>query len=105
MNAQQTCEEIIRVKQMIRNLEERYKLLTASLQNSIDLGECDDYINESGGYSFKNMTFRRCNKTTWRYSPAVKELQEKEQANNTAKQNVSTYLMVRVLDAEPELEF
>jgi hypothetical protein len=105
MNAQQTCEEIIRVKQMIRNLEDRYKLLTASLQNSIDLGECDDYINESGGYSFKNMTFRRCNKTTWRYSPAVKELQEKEQANNTAKQNVSTYLMVRVLDAEPELEF
>ncbi len=105
MNAQQTCEEIIRVKQMIRNLEDRYKLLTASLQNSIDLGECDDYINESGGYSFKNMTFRRCNKTTWRYSPAVKELQEKEQANNTAKQNVSTYLMVRVLDAEPKLEF
>ena len=105
MNTQQTCEEIIRVKQMIRNLEDRYKLLTASLQNSIDLGECDDYINESGGYSFKNMTFRRCNKTTWRYSPAVKELQEKEQANNTAKQNVSTYLMVRVLDAEPELEF
>ena len=105
MNAQQTCEEIIRVKQMIRNLEDRYKLLTASLQNSIDLGECDDYINESGGYSFKNMTFRRCNKTTWRYSPAVKELQEKEQANNTAKQNVSTYLMVRVLDAESEPEF
>ena len=105
MNAQQTCEEIIRVKQMIRNLEDRYKLLTASLQNSIDLGECDDYINESGGYSFKNMTFRRCNKTTWRYSPAVKELQEKEQASNTAKQNVSTYLMVRVADAEPELEF
>jgi len=32
-------------------------------------------------------------------------LQEKEQANNTAKQNVSTYLMVRVADAEPELEF
>ena len=105
MNAQQTCEEIIRVKQMIRNLEDRYKLLTASLQNSIDLGECDDYINESGGYSFKNMTFRRCNKTTWRYSPAVKELQEKEQANNTAKQNVSTYLMVRVADAESEPEF
>ena len=105
MNAKQTCEEIIRVKQMIRNLEDRYKLLTASLQNSIDLGECDNYINESGGYSFKNMTFRRCSKTTWRYSPAVKELQEKEQANNTAKQNVSTYLMVRVADAEPELEF
>ena len=105
MNAKQTCEEIIRVKQMIKNLEDRYKLLTASLQNSIDLGECDDYINESGGYTFKNMSFRRCNKTTWRYSPAVKELQEREQANNTAKQNVSTYLMVRVLDAEPELEF
>jgi len=105
MSAQQTCEEIIRVKQMIKNLEERYKLLTASLQNSIDLGECDDYINESGGYTFRNMTFRRCNKTSWRYSPAVKELQEREQANNTAKQNVSTYLMVRVLDAEPELEF
>ena len=105
MNAKQTCEEIIRVKQMIKNLEERYKLLTASLQNSIDLGECDDFINESGGYTFKNMSFRRCNKTSWRYSPAVKELQEREQANNTAKQNVSTYLMVRVLDAEPELEF
>ena len=51
------------------------------------------------------MTFRRCNKTSWRYSPAVKELQEREQANNTAKQNVSTYLMVRVTDAEPEYDF
>ena len=105
MNAEQTCAEIIRVRQMIKNLEDRYKLLTASLQNSIDLGECDGLINESGGYSYRNMTFRRCNKTSWRYSPAVKELQEREQANNTAKQNVSTYLMVRVADAEPEYDF
>ena len=105
MNAEQTCAEIIRVRQMIKNLEDRYKLLTASLQNSIDLGECDDLITESGGYRFKNMAFRRTNKITWRYSPAIQELQERERANNTAKQTVSTYLYVRVHDAEPEYDF
>lgn len=105
MNIQQTCDEIIRVKQMIGNLEDRYKLLTQSLQESIDLGECDELINDSGGYSFKNMTFRRVSKTTYRYSDAVATLQEKERSNDTATKKVTNYLLVRVADAEPEFDF
>jgi len=94
-----TMNEVERLIQQIRELKLTIKLCEEDLkghQSQLDEyranGLLDPYEGEDGSYYVLNCRLLPVTRSSWKYSKAVKELQEREQLAGIATKQEITYL-------------
>ena len=78
-------QEYASLKSEEKRIAERLEELGPEIREAMRAEDVDKVNTEFGAFSLSE-------RSTWQYSPAVAELQEKEKANGTAKKLVSTIL-------------
>ena len=90
-NYSEKAEYLVYLKLQIKDLELEAAAITADLSTLADSGGLDDFSYEPGIFEFERVKMSFINRSTWAYSPAIKELQKTEQENGTAKKQLSGY--------------
>ena len=72
--------------------------LRKQIQVAIELGELES-LDDAGRYVYENLQIQVVERKTWKYSPAVDQLKEKEQFNGNATQTASSSYRFVVKDA------
>ncbi len=71
--------------------------LLAYLTEQHESGAMDDLTYEPGVYEFTGLRLTRSSRTTYQYSPAVKELQQAEQKSGLATPKASEFWTAKLL--------
>ena len=85
-------DQIRELKLMIKLHEEDLKAHQATLDEYRANGLLDPYEGEDGSYYVLNCRLLPVTRSSWKYSKAVKELQEREQVSGIATKQETTYL-------------
>lgn len=72
--------------------------LNKQIQIAINLGELDGCIYDNNRYRYGPLTITGVQRSTWKYSQAVKDLQEQEQFNGEAEQVFSESYRFNIAD-------
>jgi hypothetical protein len=72
--------------------------LRKQIQTAIELGELKS-LDDAGRYVYENLQIQVVERKTWRYSPAVDQLKEKEQFNGNATQSTNASYRFVVKDS------
>ena len=90
-NYSEKAEYLVYLKLQIKDLELEAAAITAELSTLADSGGLDDFSYEPGIFEFERVKMSFVNRSTWAYSPAIKELQKTEQENGTATKQLGGY--------------
>ena len=82
----------------LKNLEAIVTELRKQIQTAIELGELES-LDDAGRYVYENLQIQVVERKTWKYSPAVDQLKEKEQFNGNATQSSSASYRFVVKDS------
>ena len=82
----------------LKNLEAIVTELRKQIQTAIELGELES-LDDAGRYVYENLQIQVVERKTWRYSPAVDQLKEKEQFNGNATQSTNASYRFVVKDS------
>ncbi len=72
--------------------------LNKQIQTAIGLGELDGCVYDNNRYQYGALTITGVQRKTWKYSQAVKDLQEQEQFEGAAEQVVSESYRFNITD-------
>ena len=89
---EQLIQKIWELKLTIKLSEEDLKVHQATLDEYRANGLLDPYEGEDGSYYVLNCRLLPVTRSSWKYSKAVKELQEQEKVSGAATRQESTYL-------------
>jgi len=89
---EQLIQKITQLKLTIKLSEEDLKVHQATLDEYRANGLLDRYEGEDGSYYVLNCRLLPVTRSSWKYSKAVKELQEREQLSGIATKQETTYL-------------
>ena len=89
---EQLIQQIRELKLTIKLHEEDLKAHQATLDEYRANGLLDPYEGEDGSYYVLNCRLLPVTRSSWKYSKAVKELQEREQVSGIATKQETTYL-------------
>jgi multidrug resistance efflux pump len=89
---EQLIQQIRELKLTIKLSEEDLKSHQAQLDEYRANGLLDPYEGEDGSYYVLNCRLLPVTRSSWKYSKAVKELQEREQLSGIATKQEVTYL-------------
>ena len=89
---EQLIQQIRELKLTIKLHEEDLKAHQATLDEYRANGLLDPYEGEDGSYYVLNCRLLPVTRSSWKYSKAVKELQEREQVSGIATKQEITYL-------------
>ena len=84
----QLLDVFIAKQEQLKNLEAIVAELRKQIQTAIELGELDSF-DDAGRYQYQNLKIQRVERKTWKYSPAVDQLKEKEQFSGDATQTTN----------------
>ena len=82
----------------LKNLELIVAELRKKIQTAIEMGELES-LDDAGRYVYENLQIQVVERKTWKYSPAVDQLKEKEQFNGNATQTTNASYRFVVKDA------
>ena len=63
--------------------------LRKQIQVAIEMGELSS-LDDAGRYVYENLQIQVVERKSWKYSPAVDQLREREQFDGTAKQQINS---------------
>ena len=72
----------------LKKLETFLTDIRKQIQIAIELGELES-LDDQGRYVYDNLQIQVVERKSWKYSPAVDQLKEKEQFNGNATQSTS----------------
>ena len=72
----------------LKKLETFITEIRKQIQTAIEMGELDS-LDDQGRYVYDNLQIQVVERKSWKYSPAVDQLKEKEQFNGNATQSTS----------------
>ena len=72
----------------LKQLEAFIGELRKQIQTAIELGELES-LNDQGKYAYDNLQIQVVERKSWKYSPAVEALKEREQFNGDATQTTN----------------
>jgi len=82
----------------LKKLDSFITELRKQIQTAIELGELES-LDDAGRYVYDNLQIQVVERKTWKYSPAVDALKEKEQFNGNATQASNTSYRFVIKDA------
>lgn len=82
----------------LKALEAFMTELRKQIQVAIEMGELSS-LDDAGRYVYENLQIQVVERKSWKYSPAVDQLKEKEQFNGNATQTASSSYRFVVKDA------
>lgn len=82
----------------LKNLEVIVAELRKRIQAAIEEGELES-LDDAGRYVYENLQIQVVERKTWKYSPAVDQLKEKEQFNGNATQTTNASYRFVVKDS------
>ena len=82
----------------LKTLETFVTELRKQIQVAIELGELES-LDDAGRYVYENLQIQVVERKTWKYSPAVEALKEKEQFNGNATQSTNASYRFVVKDS------
>ena len=85
-------KQISDTKQAIKLMEHQLKAYMATLDEYRANGLLDSYECEDGTFYISDCRLLPVTRSSWKYSKAVKELQEREQLSGIATKQETTYL-------------
>ena len=103
-----TIHDVEKLVQEIRELKLSIKLFEEDLQGHLATldeyrasGLLDAYEGEDGSFYVLNCRLLPVTRSSWKYSKAVKELQEQEKVSGAATKQETTYLRFELPKPEP----
>jgi hypothetical protein len=91
---QEMTYRVSEISSLIKQLETEKSDLISQLSVAWSIGDLDEYLDDKGNAVIEDVKLERRSRSTWSYSPAVKELQEREQHSGVAERKVTTYVCV-----------
>ena len=73
----------------LKALEAFMTELRKQIQVAIEMGELSS-LDDAGRYVYENLQIQVVERKSWKYSPAVDQLREREQFDGTAKQQINS---------------
>ena len=73
----------------LKKLETFLTDIRKQIQIAIELGELES-LDDQGRYVYDNLQIQVVERKSWKYSPAVDQLREREQFDGTAKQQINS---------------
>ena len=98
LSTTQLLDVFLAKQAQLKNLEGIVAELRKRIQTAIELGELDS-LGDAGRYVYENLQIQVVERKTWKYSPAVEALKEKEQFNGNATQSTNASYRFVVKDA------
>ena len=78
-------------------LADETEVLLEFLTEKHRAGAMDHLTYEPGTYEFNGIRLVRATRSTWKYSPAIKELQEAEQGSGAATRSTTEFWTTKLL--------
>ena len=72
--------------------------LRKQIQTAIELGELES-LDDGGRFQYENLQIQVVERKTWKYSPAVDQLKEREQFNGNATQTTNASYRFLIKDS------
>ena len=98
LSTTQLLDVFLAKQAQLKNLEGIVAELRKRIQAAIEQGELDS-LDDAGRYVYENLQIQVVERKTWKYSPAVEALKEKEQFNGNATQSTNASYRFVVKDA------
>jgi hypothetical protein len=82
---------VAELKALIKAAEAELALQLEAFDADLAAGRLDEFSYQPGVFELGSITLNRSSRASWRYSPAIKELQKAEQQNGSATQVISEF--------------
>ena len=79
------------LKALIKAAEADLALQLEAFDADLAAGRLDEFSYQPGVFELGSITLNRSSRASWRYSPAIKELQKAEQQSGAATQVISEF--------------
>ena len=87
----QRALKVAELKALIKAAEADLALQLEAFDADLAAGRLDEFSYQPGVFELGSITLNRSSRASWRYSPAIKELQKAEQQNGAATQVISEF--------------
>ena len=87
----QRALKVAELKALIKAAEADMALQLEAFDADLAAGRLDEFSYQPGVFELGSITLNRSSRASWRYSPAIKELQKAEQQNGAATQVISEF--------------
>ena len=87
----QRALKVAELKALIKAAEAELALQLEAFDADLAAGRLDEFSYQPGVFELGSITLNRSSRASWRYSPAIKELQKAEQQNRAATQVISEF--------------
>lgn len=87
----QRALKVAELKALIKAAEADLALQLEAFDADLAAGRLDEFSYQPGVFELGSITLNRSSRASWRYSPAIKELQKAEQQNGAASQVISEF--------------
>ena len=87
----QRALKVAELKALIKAAEADLALQLEAFDTDLAAGRLDEFSCQPGVFELGSITLNRSSRASWRYSPAIKELQKAEQQNGAATQVISEF--------------
>jgi len=94
----QRALKVAELKALIKAAEVDLALQLEALDADLAAGRLDEFSYQPGVFELGSITLNRSSRASWRYSPAIKELQKAEQQNGAATQVISEFWRISALE-------
>ena len=87
----QRALKVAELKALIKAAEADLALQLEAFDADLAAGRLDEFSYQPGVFELGSITLNRSSRASWRYSPAIKELQKAEQQSGAATQVISEF--------------
>ena len=87
----QRALKVAELKALIKAAEVDLALQLEAFDADLAAGRLDEFSYQPGVFELGSITLNRSSRASWRYSPAIKELQKAEQQSGAATQVISEF--------------
>jgi hypothetical protein len=87
----QRALKVAELKALIKAAEADLALQLEAFDADLAAGRLDEFSYQPGVFEIGSITLNRSSRASWRYSPAIKQLQKAEQQNGAATQVISEF--------------
>ena len=94
----QRALKVAELKALIKAAEADLALQLEAFDADLAAGRLDEFSYQPGVFELGSITLNRSSRASWRYSPAIKELQKAEQQNGAATQVISEFWRISALE-------
>lgn len=87
----QRALKVAELKALIKAAEADLALQLEAFDADLAAGRLEEFSYQPGVFELGSITLNRSSRASWRYSPAIKQLQKAEQQNGAATQVISEF--------------